>query len=70
MRRAGGPTQRECVCVIVVLTVAALMLAMSALPALAKAQVTHSKEFGGKSVLVVHEKNGEITKLTGNCRLS
>ena len=70
MRRAGAPTQRECVCVIVVLTVAALKLAMSALPGLAKAEVTDCKEFGRKSVLAVHEKNGEITKLTGNCRLS
>ncbi len=56
--------------VIVLLTVAALMLAMSALPALAAVEVFHCKEFGGKSVLVVHEKNGEVTKLTGNCRLA
>ncbi len=56
--------------VIVLLTVAAVMLAMSALPALAKAEVSHCKEFGGKSVLVTHrDKNGEVTKFTGNCRL-
>ncbi len=56
--------------VIVLLTVAALMLAMSALPALAAVDVFHCKEFGGKSVLVTHEKDGQITKFTGNCRLA
>ena len=57
--------------VIVLLSVAAVMLAMSALPALARptTEVQSCKEFG-KSVLVIHRnENGEVIKLTGGCRL-
>ncbi len=58
--------------VIVLLTVAAVLLAMSALPALARTttEVDSCKDFGGKSVLVIHrDENGDVIKLTGGCRL-